>query len=347
MRLGVLACLAFLAMVQPATAEPGVVLQTSVTPQAGDDLAADCRYELTVLDPAKPIKAVWVIFDRGRDMLRYYGDPDVHAFALRHDWALLLPFHCPAKSYEGRPEKGEMHMDPAQGLGRALFAALTQLAERARHPELTTSPLILLGFSGTGSLVARFTGYAPERIAAVIASGPGHFEPLGMDTIDLASAASAIPQLVIAGSADAITGTSRPYAYFKRHFERGAPWTFVVQNAVPHCCIINAKALVLRWLDAVVIQRLTRARGSYGFVKTAPSTIDECPKPYPPAKPIWCSGTKDSWGGENWTVSAATVANRDEPPRGMLSAGWLPTPAFAKEWRAFVTKAKHPITSLP
>jgi len=346
MRLAAFAFLAFVALVQPAIAAPGAVFQTSVARQAGDDLAADCRYELTILDPAKPIKAVWVIFDRGRDMLRYYGDPDVHAFALRHDWALLLPFHCPAKSYEGRPENGEMHVDPAQGLGRALFAALTQLAERAHHPELATSRLILLGFSGTGSLAARFAAYAPDRLAAVIASDPGHFEPLGMDTIDLASAAT-IPQLVLAGSADAISGTTRPYAYFKRHFERGAPWTFVVQNAVPHCCIINAKALVLRWLDAVVIQRLTRAQGSYGFVKIAPSTIDECPAPYPPPKPIWCRGTKDVWGGENWSVTQAAISNRDEPPPGMQSAGWLPTQAFAKDWRAFVTKAAHAITSLP
>jgi len=52
--------------------------------------------------------------------------------------------------------------------------------------------------------------------------------------------------------ADAVSGTQRPYAYFQRYFDQGASWTFVVQNRVPHCCIMNAKALILGWLDAVL-----------------------------------------------------------------------------------------------
>src|SRR4026209_2540279 len=75
-----------------------IVFQGSVVPLPDEDLAADCRYELTLAKPTRTLQAVWVIFDRGRDMLRYYGDPDVHAFAERHGWALLLPFHCRAKS---------------------------------------------------------------------------------------------------------------------------------------------------------------------------------------------------------------------------------------------------------
>jgi hypothetical protein len=158
-----------------APAFTGIALQTSVAPLPDEDLKTPCGYELTLLDPARPVQAVWVIFDRGRDMLRYYGDPDVHAFALRHHWALLFPFHCPAKSYTAPGEAGEMNVDPSKGLGRALFTALIQLADRAHHPELTSSKLILLGFSGTGSLVARFAGFAPDRMAAVIATNARTF----------------------------------------------------------------------------------------------------------------------------------------------------------------------------
>ena len=82
---------------QPAAAAPGIVFQTSVAPQADEDLASACRYEITLMDPSRPVRGVWVIFDRGRDMLRYYGDPDVQAFAQRHDLALMLPFHCARK----------------------------------------------------------------------------------------------------------------------------------------------------------------------------------------------------------------------------------------------------------
>jgi hypothetical protein len=204
-------------------AAPRIVLQTSVAPQPGEDLAADCRYELTLPDPSRTARDAWIIFERGRDMLRYYHDPDVQAFALRHDWALLYPFHCAAKSYTEPEHAGEMNMEPSRGLGRALLTALAQFAERARHPELATAKLIPLGFSGTGSLVARLAGYVPDRMAAVIATGPGHFEPLGMDTIRLSAESPAIPQLVIAGSADAVSGTQRPYDYFRRYFDQGAP----------------------------------------------------------------------------------------------------------------------------
>jgi len=57
--------------------------------------------------------------------------------------------------------------------------------------------LILLGFSGTGSLVGRFAGYAPDRVMAVVATHPGH-NPLGLETIDLTPEAAAIPQFILA-----------------------------------------------------------------------------------------------------------------------------------------------------
>jgi hypothetical protein len=328
---------------QPAATAVGAVFQTSVAPQEDEDLASACRYELTLTDRSRPVRAVWVIFDRGRDMLRHYGDPDIHAFAQRHGWALLLPFHCRAKS----GTDGDMNMDPAKGLGRALFSAVAQFAKISGHPELTSAKLVLLGFSGTGSLAGRFAEYAPDRVQAVIAAHPGH-NPLGLETIDLSPKAMAIPQMIIAGSTDRITGTERPYAYFRKHFDRGAPWTFVVQNKTPHCCVINAKGLVLNWLDATAVQRLTRGRETewYGFVRTAAETTEGCPNLFPPAVPIWCHGAKDTWGGGNWSVTAATTGRR-QPSPDMTPSGWLPTREFAKRWLSFVAQTEHPVTSLP
>ena len=329
---------------QPAATAPGAVFQTSVAPQEDEDLASACRYEMTLTDRARPVRGVWVIFDRGRDMLRYYGDPDVHAFAQRHGWALMLPFHCRAKS----GTDGDMNMDPAKGLGRALLSALAQFADLSGHPELASAKLVLLGFSGTGSLAGRFAEYAPDRVLAVIAAHAGH-NPLGLETIDLSHKATAIPQLILAGSTDRITGTERPYAYFRKYFDRGAPWTFIVQNRTPHCCVINAKALVLNWLEAAAVERLTRGRGteSHGFIRTVAETREGCPNLFPPAVPIWCHGTKDTWGGENWSVSTATTGRDQNPPQGMRPAGWLPTREFARRWLSFVTQTEHPVTSLP
>ena len=321
-----------------------VVFQGSVVPLSDEDLAAECRYELILTNPTRTVQAVWVIFDRGRDMLRYYGDPDVHAFAERHGWALLLPFHCRAKA----GTDGDMNMDPSQGIGRALVAALSKFGEISQHPELASAKLILLGFSGTGVLVARFPDYAPDRVAAIIAAHAGH-NPRGLDTIDLSPKGTAIPQLIIAGSTDRITGTQRPYDYFRKHFDRGAPWTFVVQNKTPHCCVINVRPLMLEWLEATVVQRIKPDRDTsrYGFIDTAVETKEGCPNLFPPAVPIWCHGTKDAWGGSNWFVTAATIERREHPSNNLKPAGWLPTQEFAKRWVAFIRQGEHPAASIP
>jgi hypothetical protein len=74
-------------------------------------------------------------------------------------------------------------VDPSRGIGRALFAALSQLAQSSGHQELASARLILLAFSGAGSLVARLAGYAPDRVIAAVPMDAGHFDPLGIDTV--------------------------------------------------------------------------------------------------------------------------------------------------------------------
>ena len=325
------------------TSEHVTTFETSVLPRADEDIAEACRYEMTVMALSRRISGGWVIFERSLGTLQYYRDAAVRAFARRHDLALLFPFHCRSKSDTG----GDISVDPTRGLGRTLLAALDRLAERSGHSELASAKLILLGFSGTGSLVARLTEYAPDRVIASIPTHPGHFDPLGMDTVTLSRKAAAIPQLILVGSADAVSGTQRPYDYFRRHFDAGAPWTFVIQNRVPHCCIMNAKALMLEWLDAVVVRRLTRETGSYGFIAIDPTDATGCPGQTAPVRTSLCLGSKDDWGGQNWSVSSALVERRQFPRQGMLAAGWLPTNAFGRHWRSFVTQSEHSVTMPP
>jgi len=328
----------------PTTSKQVATFETAVAPRADEDIAEACRYEMTVTAPSHRINGVWVIFERSLGTLQYYRDVDVRAFARRHNLALLFPFHCKSKSETG----GDINVDPSQGLGRTLFAALAQLAERSGHPELASANLILLGFSGTGSLVARMTAYAPDRVIPTIATHPGHFEPLGMDTVALSRQAAAIPQLILVGSADAVSGTQRPYEYFRRYFDEGAPWTFVVQNRVPHCCIMNAKALILEWLDAVVVRRLTRRTGRYGFIAVEPTDATGCPGQTDPIRTSLCLGSTDDWGGQNWSVSSASIEKRPvRQQESMRPSGWLPTDAFGRHWKSFVTQSQHPVTMPP
>src|SRR5688572_2602943 len=100
--------------------------------------------------------------------------------------------HCRSR------ERGDMIVEPAKGVGRALFTAIDRFADSTAHPELKTARVIVMGWSGAGSLAARLAGYRPERYLAGIAYAPGQYEPLGMDTIQLAGGAWKMPQLIIA-----------------------------------------------------------------------------------------------------------------------------------------------------
>ena len=127
------------------------------------------------------------------------------AFARRFRPALLLHGHSPGKKAEDR---GDLNMEPASGLGPVLFRALHQFAEVSGHPELSDAKLILLGLSGTGSLCARMVEFAPSRVVAAILSSPGHYVPLGMDTVRLNRDGWEVPELIMGGGGrDDVSGT--------------------------------------------------------------------------------------------------------------------------------------------
>jgi hypothetical protein len=140
--------------------------QTTVQPQPKEDLAQSCHYELTLVAGKQKVHGVWVIYDRGPQITSFYSDPDVAALAKRNQLALLLAHQCNSINAPGGPE--EMDMDPSHGIGRALFTALDQFAQQSNHPELSSSKLVLLGFSGTGALFAHFEEYAPNRVIAAV-----------------------------------------------------------------------------------------------------------------------------------------------------------------------------------
>jgi dienelactone hydrolase len=328
--------LLFLLMSSCSAAEI-VRYETVVMPLPNEDIASGCRYTLTIPVPGHRIRAVWVIFDRAHDVHDLYSDPAVEAFARQLRLALLLHGHCPGKAVEDR---GDMNMDPSKGLGRALFTALEQFAHATGHAELSTSDLIFLGFSGAGPLSARLVGYAPDRAIAAILSAPGHFDPLGIDTVNLNADALAVPELIIAGGADNVTGTARPYLYFRRHRDLGAPWAFLVQNKSPHCCTANAKNLMLHWLEAIIAQRgasssrealraMDQGDGWLAYLKTRETD------------------TRDSFGLRTFEVEDAKIAeSKRTVPEGWVVAGWLPNRAVAKEWLLFVQQEQHPILPL-
>ena len=166
---------------------------------------------------------------------------------------MVLAIQCPASQPE-TGEKGEMDMNPKHGLGRSLFSALNTLGTESGHPELRDAKLIVLGFSGTGAYFGHFVASAPDRVVAAILTNPGQADPENVDKITLDEKAVAVPELIIVGGRDTVGGTVKPYNY-KRYHAQGAPWVYLVQNNIPHCCIIDTKSFILDWLQQVIVVR--------------------------------------------------------------------------------------------
>jgi hypothetical protein len=291
--------------------------RTVVVPLENENILRPCEYRIVLPETNNPVRAVWVIFDRGQDYLKWYEDRQVRAFARDHQLALLLAMHCRSK------EREDMIVEPTKGVGRALFTALDQFAAAEGHAEMKTAPIIAMGWSGAGSLVCRLAGYQTARYLAGIAYAPGQYEPLGMDTIELSHEAMSKPQLIIANGGDNINGTERPYSYFRKYFERGAPWTFVVQNRTPHCCLQNVQTLILDWLHSVLTTEPPAwGSGAHGyFTAEFSSVMDEWKRPVFNAK------------------SSRIEAKGRAAKRRELPAGWLPSSTFAEEWLAFTRRA--------
>lgn len=335
-----LALLLLLAVASLATGEVRPLeFKTTVEPLPGENLSGPCFFEMWIPSSNKPVRAVWITYDRGFDIAKYYSDAEVRAFAQRQAIALMLARQCPAK-LPPTGERGEMDMDMSRGVARSIFAALHDFAQQSGHDEISGAKLILMGFSGIGAMFGHFVRYAPDRVVAAILANPGQTEPYGMKDMNFDPAALAVPQFIITGGIDDRGGTQRPWDYFNRHRSRGAPWVFLVQNGLPHCCVINAKALVLEWLDEIVklrqpgsqtpLRAVDVAKGWNGFIRPCEN------------------GKRDTWGGPDWNVCDASIQPTRLPaPRGQVAGAWLPAQRLASDWLVFIREQKHPADSFP
>ena len=314
-------------------------LETIVTPLSNETFAGSCRYDLAFPAGRHLVRAVWVTFDRGRDIMKFYSDSDVLAFAKRNDVAMVLAIQCPASEPE-TGEKGEMDMNPKHGLGRSLFSALNTLGTESGHPELRDAKLIVLGFSGTGAYFGHFVAYAPDRVVAAILTNPGQADPENVDKITLDEKAVAVPELIIVGGRDTVGGTVKPYNFYKRYHAQGAPWVYLVQNNIPHCCIIDTKSFILDWLQQVIVVRrpdpneplsaMNSNTGWYGSIR--------------PCEAVY----SDHWGLPLSNVCDAHIerAEKDLPSQEM-PAGFFPAESLAREWLTYIRQQNHPKNSFP
>ncbi len=311
--------------------------KATIAPIPNENIAQPCDYYAIFPSGATPVRAAWVLYDRGPDITHFYSDPEVLAFAKRNDLAMVLAIQCPATHAS---EKGEMDMYPEHGPGPSLFAALKTIGKESEHPELENAKLIVLGFSGTGAYFGHFVAFAPDRVLAAILTNPGTNEPDDVDNIRLDKRAVGVPELIIVGGVDFISGTVKPYDFYNQHRRKGAPWVYLIQNNIPHCCINDTKPFMLNWLQEVIQTRhpdpykqlspMNLKTGWYGSIR--------------PCKTVY----KDYWGLPLWNVCDAHVdrAAKALPPQEM-PAGFFPTEALAREWLTYIKQPNHPKNSFP
>ena len=248
---------------------------TTVAPRTGEDFANPCEHKLRILSANKPIRALFVVFERGPELQHFYEEAEVAAFAKEHDLAMLMPMACFAKDHE------DIDADPNQGLGQALLTAVDHLSITTNHPKLRTAPLLLLGFSGAGAHVGRLVDFAPNLIATVILSHAGQVPPLNLDTINHSGAALRIPELILVGGKDELVGTEVAYSYFSKHWRLGAPWLFATQNDANHFYNEDATDPILAWLNAVLVSprpkegsvEVNTRGGYYAFFRKRPTGL--------------------------------------------------------------------------
>jgi hypothetical protein len=74
--------------------------QTIVNPLPNEEILQPCQYQMVLPQTTSPLRAAWVIYDRGQDYLQWFLDRRVRAFASEHHLALVLAMHCRSKERE-------------------------------------------------------------------------------------------------------------------------------------------------------------------------------------------------------------------------------------------------------
>lgn len=286
-------------------ADPGV----SVPTVTSEDLAETCRYNLVEQDPLGVQKGVLVIFERS-DTAQLMEDDTVRSMAGALHFAILWARECDARS------TGDLQADAAKGPARTLRVALELLAVKTGHPELTTVPLVLFGYSAGAVLSATMEAVWPDRLAGVVMYAAGS-EYLDLDRVAVTGGMAAIPMLVLANAEDQKSGTARSYRFFERGRLVGANWAFGVQNNTDHCCSLSVRPILLPWIQAIAQPTSGAAATPVNFA-CAPD------------------GTRDAQGEMDCDFTGAGLG------AGVTAeqTGWLPDATSTAAWLSWVTNSK-------
>jgi poly(3-hydroxybutyrate) depolymerase len=289
---------------RPAPYVPGPLDVTiPATPTSNFDHA---DFRLWVPDGAGPLKAIVVLVPGSNGEGRRMADDTLwQSFATRNHTAIVATRFTDRKHDQSFIEE---YVNVSRGSGQALLDAIDSLAARAKHPELTTAPLLLWGMSAGGQFDYEFNAWKPERVAAFVVNKGGIYY-----TALTSRAAREVPGLLFIGGKDLESRIATITGLFDLNRRGGALWALTEEPGVGHAVARSGQ------LGAMFFEDVLRLRlGDDGTLK-----------------PL---AEKDGWYGDIHTKNVSVVGAQ----KPSIPTSWLPSERLAKAWLAVVTDTPFP-----
>ena len=235
-------------------------------------------------------------------------DPTWQAFATRHHLGLL---GC---RFTDKPhEQGfiEHYVNVSQGSGQALLDAVAQLAERSKHPELATAPMLLWGMSAGGQFNYEFVAWKPERVIAFVVNKGGiYYSAL------VSKAARSVPGILFTGGKDLEFRTNTIVGLFAVNRRAGALWALAEEPSAGHI-VGRSQEMAIIFFEEVLPLRLDSSSSEKASVTLRPLAEK--------------SGFLGDFKGRTFRA----IGNGETPN---YPTAWLPTMRVARAWEAMVTE---------
>src|SRR5689334_150837 len=207
-----------------AQSAAGAAFDVAVPPGTNYDKA---EFRLWYPASAAPVQAALVLVPGSNGDGRPMADDRFwQEFAARHRLAIV------ACRFTDKPHDQafiEQYVNVSQGSGQALLDALSGFADRTRHAELATAPLLFWGMSAGGEFNYEFVAWKPERVAAFIVNKGGiYYSAL------LSRAAREVPGILFVGEKDLESRVNMIAGLFAVNRRGGALWAFANEPGVAH-----------------------------------------------------------------------------------------------------------------
>jgi pimeloyl-ACP methyl ester carboxylesterase len=276
----------------------GATVDLTIPPGANYDTA---EFRLWYPPAAPAVQATVVLVPGSNGDGRPMADePFWQEFATRHRLALV---GCRFTDKPHDQSFIEHYVNVSQGSGQALLDALAGFADRTRHGELASAPLLLWGMSAGGEFNYEFVAWKPERVAAFVVNKGGiYYSAL------LPRAAREVPGILFVGEKDLDSRINMIAGLFAVNRRAGALWGFAEEPGVAHAVARSRDLAVILYAEVLKL----RVGGS-------------------PMKPV------DSKSGYVADLKARSFQPAADAPPQTERTAWLPTLAVAKAWQAVVS----------